>query len=371
MVIGGANDASPTTSLNRIFRRLKDGVPLVGMHRNLYWRTARGWELDGGAYIAGARGGGGRHGGDLRQAGARVLRSGARRSSACRPIERHGRRRHRERRRRRAGGRAHRGARPHRQVPGDRPGEGDARRSCSTPWRDLPGLARVGADDGRCLGPHASRGPPLRGHRARVRMDGRDPVVRTGPVVAPVWWPVRSVTRGARSCSTSRAGRVWSPSSSAAAATGSYGSTRASRCCAPPSARLPRCSVVPKPLPVRRRLRSTRSPSRTCSATSTIRPPRCGSWPAWSGPGGRWWPLEFHVPEARWARDLWRLYTRRVMPAIGGRRLARMGAHRSLPRAVDRRALARASARRAARLVARRRARRPALRGPRRSVPRS
>ena len=30
-----------------------DGAALVGMHRNLYWRTGRGWELDGGAYIAG------------------------------------------------------------------------------------------------------------------------------------------------------------------------------------------------------------------------------------------------------------------------------------------------------------------------------
>src|SRR5207344_3161601 len=36
-----------------VFRRLMDGAMLVGMHRNLYWRTARGWELDAGAYIAG------------------------------------------------------------------------------------------------------------------------------------------------------------------------------------------------------------------------------------------------------------------------------------------------------------------------------
>jgi ribonucleotide monophosphatase NagD (HAD superfamily) len=30
-----------------------DGAELVGMHRNLYWKTSDGLELDGGAYIAG------------------------------------------------------------------------------------------------------------------------------------------------------------------------------------------------------------------------------------------------------------------------------------------------------------------------------
>jgi HAD superfamily hydrolase (TIGR01458 family) len=39
--------------MNRIFRRLMDDAALVGMHRNLFWKTADGWELDGGAYIAG------------------------------------------------------------------------------------------------------------------------------------------------------------------------------------------------------------------------------------------------------------------------------------------------------------------------------
>jgi HAD superfamily hydrolase (TIGR01458 family) len=37
--------------MNRIFRRLMDGARLVGMHRNLFWKTDEGWELDGGAYI--------------------------------------------------------------------------------------------------------------------------------------------------------------------------------------------------------------------------------------------------------------------------------------------------------------------------------
>ena len=53
IVIGGASDAFTYDVVNEIFRRLMDGAALVGMHRNLYWKTARGWELDGGAYIAG------------------------------------------------------------------------------------------------------------------------------------------------------------------------------------------------------------------------------------------------------------------------------------------------------------------------------
>jgi HAD superfamily hydrolase (TIGR01458 family) len=51
IVIGGACDDFTYDALNRIFRRLMDGTPLVGMHRNLYWKTAAGWELDGGAFI--------------------------------------------------------------------------------------------------------------------------------------------------------------------------------------------------------------------------------------------------------------------------------------------------------------------------------
>jgi HAD superfamily hydrolase (TIGR01458 family) len=53
IVLGGACDAFTYATLNAIFRRLMDGVPLVGMHRNLFWKTSAGWELDGGAYIAG------------------------------------------------------------------------------------------------------------------------------------------------------------------------------------------------------------------------------------------------------------------------------------------------------------------------------
>jgi HAD superfamily hydrolase (TIGR01458 family) len=53
IVIGGAGPDFAYATLNRVFRRLKAGAVLVGMHRNLYWRTSQGWELDGGAYIAG------------------------------------------------------------------------------------------------------------------------------------------------------------------------------------------------------------------------------------------------------------------------------------------------------------------------------
>lgn len=53
IVVGGACDEFTYPTMNRIFRRLMDGAVLVGMHRNLFWKTSDGWELDGGAYIAG------------------------------------------------------------------------------------------------------------------------------------------------------------------------------------------------------------------------------------------------------------------------------------------------------------------------------
>ncbi|HEX5936851.1 MAG TPA: TIGR01458 family HAD-type hydrolase [Actinomycetota bacterium] len=53
IVLGGACEDFTYATLNRIFRRLMDGATLVGMHRNLFWKTSEGWELDGGAYIAG------------------------------------------------------------------------------------------------------------------------------------------------------------------------------------------------------------------------------------------------------------------------------------------------------------------------------
>jgi HAD superfamily hydrolase (TIGR01458 family) len=53
IVIGGACEDFTYETMNRIFRRLMDGASLIGMHRNLYWKTSEGLELDGGAYIAG------------------------------------------------------------------------------------------------------------------------------------------------------------------------------------------------------------------------------------------------------------------------------------------------------------------------------
>lgn len=53
VVIGGAYGGFDYPTLNGIFRALMDGASLVGMHRNLYWRTSEGWQLDGGAFIAG------------------------------------------------------------------------------------------------------------------------------------------------------------------------------------------------------------------------------------------------------------------------------------------------------------------------------
>ena len=53
IVLGGASEDFTYTTMNRIFDRLMDGATLVGMHRNLYWRTSDGLELDAGAYIAG------------------------------------------------------------------------------------------------------------------------------------------------------------------------------------------------------------------------------------------------------------------------------------------------------------------------------
>lgn len=52
-VIGGASSAFAYDIVNGMFRRIMEGATLIGMHRNLSWRTERGWELDGGAYVAG------------------------------------------------------------------------------------------------------------------------------------------------------------------------------------------------------------------------------------------------------------------------------------------------------------------------------
>ena len=48
VVLGGASEDFSYRTMNDVFRRLMDGVPLIAMHRNLYWKTAGGWELDAG-----------------------------------------------------------------------------------------------------------------------------------------------------------------------------------------------------------------------------------------------------------------------------------------------------------------------------------
>ncbi|MEV5197776.1 HAD-IIA family hydrolase [Streptomyces sp. NPDC053720] len=53
VVIGGAGDAFGYAELNRAFRHLRRGARLVAMHRNLYWRTATGLDLDTGAFLLG------------------------------------------------------------------------------------------------------------------------------------------------------------------------------------------------------------------------------------------------------------------------------------------------------------------------------
>jgi HAD superfamily hydrolase (TIGR01458 family) len=53
IVLGGASDRFAYPTVTAVFRRLMEGVPLVAMHRNLYWKTERGFELDAGAYVLG------------------------------------------------------------------------------------------------------------------------------------------------------------------------------------------------------------------------------------------------------------------------------------------------------------------------------
>ena len=53
VVIGGASDDFSYATINEAFGYVREGAALVGMHRNLYWRTAQGFQLDGGAYLTG------------------------------------------------------------------------------------------------------------------------------------------------------------------------------------------------------------------------------------------------------------------------------------------------------------------------------
>ena len=51
VVLGGAGPEFSYTQMNHALGLLLSGAGLVGMHRNLYWRTADGFSLDTGAYL--------------------------------------------------------------------------------------------------------------------------------------------------------------------------------------------------------------------------------------------------------------------------------------------------------------------------------
>ncbi|MEV7175261.1 HAD-IIA family hydrolase [Kitasatospora sp. NPDC093679] len=53
VLVGGAGPEFGYRALNRAFGHLQRGARLVAMHRNLYWRTDRGLQLDGGAFLSG------------------------------------------------------------------------------------------------------------------------------------------------------------------------------------------------------------------------------------------------------------------------------------------------------------------------------
>jgi len=53
VVVGGAGPEFGYAALNRAFGHLQRGARLIAMHRNLYWRTDRGLQLDTGAFLLG------------------------------------------------------------------------------------------------------------------------------------------------------------------------------------------------------------------------------------------------------------------------------------------------------------------------------
>ncbi|MEU6237987.1 HAD-IIA family hydrolase [Kitasatospora sp. NPDC047058] len=53
VLIGGAGPEFGYRELDRAFAALRGGARLVAVHRNAYWRTAEGLQLDSGAFVAG------------------------------------------------------------------------------------------------------------------------------------------------------------------------------------------------------------------------------------------------------------------------------------------------------------------------------
>jgi HAD superfamily hydrolase (TIGR01458 family) len=52
VVVGGASEGFTYPAINALFRNLMEGATLIAMHRNRYWRTGDGLQLDAGAYVA-------------------------------------------------------------------------------------------------------------------------------------------------------------------------------------------------------------------------------------------------------------------------------------------------------------------------------
>ncbi len=52
VVIGGAEELLSYEAMNEAFRRVMDGAPLLAMHKNLYWRTRDGLQLDSGPFVS-------------------------------------------------------------------------------------------------------------------------------------------------------------------------------------------------------------------------------------------------------------------------------------------------------------------------------
>ncbi len=51
VVIGGAEELLSYETMNRAFRMLMDGAALLAMHKNMYWRTSAGLQLDSGPFV--------------------------------------------------------------------------------------------------------------------------------------------------------------------------------------------------------------------------------------------------------------------------------------------------------------------------------
>ena len=135
VVLGGGCDDFSYDAMNRVFRRVNEGAAFVAMHRNLYWRTADGLQLDGGAFVAALEAATGVTPVVCGKPSAAYFASALAMLGGAGRARGDGGRRRRERRRGRAGRRPRRGAGAHRQVPAGRPRSRRARRGGRFPRR--------------------------------------------------------------------------------------------------------------------------------------------------------------------------------------------------------------------------------------------